>query len=149
MLEALSDELVGYTGLSWDDAPDAFGSMRRASVLVSDLSGIVFDFAFVFGKPIAVVRFEYDETGMEASDLRGPLWEVDAVGKIGLSVDEAEIASLPQRVRELAGSQELRESIQAVKEQGLFHPGEAARTAARQILEIHKAVASDAAQNEG
>lgn len=140
-LASVTDELVGYPKLSWDDTADPFESMRKANVLVSDLSGIVFDFAFIFGKPVISLQFTYDSAGMEASDLPGGLWETTVLDKIGFRIGAEDMDSLPDRIRDMVGTEEFRQSIRLVMEESLFNPGEAGEAAARQILEIQQRVA--------
>jgi CDP-glycerol glycerophosphotransferase (TagB/SpsB family) len=144
LLASLTDELLGYANLRWDNSAEPFASMRKADVLVSDLSGIVFDFAFMFEKPVVSMRFDYDETGMEASDLPGELWEIGVLDKIGFRIGEEDLETLPERIGTLVGTEELRDSIRLVMKKNLFNPGEAGRTAARQIHEIQKRVANPA-----
>ncbi len=145
VLASLTEELVGYPNLSWDDTADPFESMRKANVLVSDLSGIVFDFAFIFGKPVISMQFTYDRTGMEASDLPGELWETTVLDKIGFQIGAEDMDFLPERIRDMVGTEEFRQSIRLVMEESLFNPGEAGETAARQILDIQQQVADPVA----
>jgi CDP-glycerol glycerophosphotransferase (TagB/SpsB family) len=144
MLASLTEELAGYPKLRWDDAGDGFESMAEADLLVSDQSGIVFDYAFVFERPAITVRFPFQRAGLEASDLPGELWESTVLDKVGAGLDEADLDTLPELVRRMAASADLRESIRSVKQQNLFNPGQAGATAARQILEIQRELAGTA-----
>lgn len=42
----------GSANVQWDTSNDAYSSMAAAAVLISDISGIIFDYAFVFEKPV-------------------------------------------------------------------------------------------------
>ena len=61
MLDRLQEELREHSNLHWDDAPDGLRSMARAHVMVSDLSGVVFDFAFVVEKPVITFKFDTEQ----------------------------------------------------------------------------------------
>ena len=67
-----------------------------------------------------------------------PSWEMTVLDRIGVRIDDTEIHLLPERVREIAGNEDHLESIQDVKTESLFNPGEAGVAAARQIVAIHQ-----------
>jgi len=138
ILESLEEGLSSYSNLKWDNGGDGFESMRKATVLVSDLSGIIFDFAFIFEKPVITIRFAFEKTGMEASDLPWEPWETTVLNKVGVQISEKEMDVLPQQIREIADNGKLLKSIKVEKEKTLFNPGKAGITAARQILSIQQ-----------
>ena len=140
LLASITEDLVGFPNLSWDQAPDPFDSLQGADVLVSDKSGIVFDFAFVFRRPVISIKFDYDRAGMEASDLPGELWEETVLDKIGFQLDENDVSSLPERISEMVASNEYEQSIRSVIESGCFNLGQAGPVSARQILDIQQEV---------
>ena len=59
MIHSLKSDLGHYQNLRWDDHKDGLLVMSQADVLVSDLSGIIFDFAFLFEKPVVTVKSEW------------------------------------------------------------------------------------------
>ena len=50
----------------------------------------MFDYAFIFEKPVITIAFEYDFIGQEAYDLPFEVWELGILDKIGkrISADE-------------------------------------------------------------
>ena len=67
MLDSLRQELRQYDNLQWDHDRDGTQSMARADVMVSDLSGVAFDFAFVFEKPVITLQYDMNKLGLEAA----------------------------------------------------------------------------------
>ena len=67
--------MSSFEHIKWDNSPDNFDSLLNSDILISDLSGIVFDYAFIFEKPVITVAFEYDFIGQEANDLPYEVWE--------------------------------------------------------------------------
>ena len=54
-MEKLAQELASFDNVQWDRQPDGFASLARAQLMVSDISGVIFDFAFVFLRPVVSV----------------------------------------------------------------------------------------------
>ncbi|HSE58862.1 MAG TPA: CDP-glycerol glycerophosphotransferase family protein, partial [Nitrospiraceae bacterium] len=74
LLDGVREEVRSYPNLHWDDDPDPTQSMAAADVLISDLSGIVFDFAFLFEKPVITLKYDVNKVGQEASDFPWDSW---------------------------------------------------------------------------
>lgn len=66
-----------------DDRPDGFQSLSKSSILLSDLSGVVFDFSFVFKRPVVTIGGNFVKEGFEAWDLAEDAWEVSSYDVIG------------------------------------------------------------------
>lgn len=74
-------------------------TLRRADLLVSDISGIRFEFAFLYGRPVITLKADGDDDSLfEASDLDYS-WETDAEREIGAVVRPEQAAVIPEAVR--------------------------------------------------
>ncbi len=101
LLDALARRFDGHPNLRWDHEPDGFSSMRRASVMVSDISGAMFDFAFVFGRPVISIDYTPDWLGTEAFDLDTKALELTVLDSIGRRIAPHELPKLPGVIAEL------------------------------------------------
>lgn len=70
-------------GAEYDNKPDGFNSLSRSSILLSDLSGVVFDFSFVFKRPVVTIGGNFVKEGFEAWDLPKKAWELTSYDLIG------------------------------------------------------------------
>lgn len=70
-------------GAEYDDKPDGFDSLSRSSIMLSDLSGVVFDFSFVFKRPVVTIGGNFVKEGFEAWDLPKNAWELSSYDLIG------------------------------------------------------------------
>lgn len=59
--------------LRWDLDPDNFASLSAADAMVSDFSGVVYDFALVFDKPVVYAEGQFDPAQYDAAWLEAPL----------------------------------------------------------------------------
>lgn len=76
-------------GAEYDDKPDGFDSLSRSSIMLSDLSGVVFDFSFVFKRPVVTIGGNFVKEGFEAWDLPKDAWEISSYDLIGKRVASA------------------------------------------------------------
>jgi CDP-glycerol glycerophosphotransferase (TagB/SpsB family) len=136
LLERVKSELGNNPQLSWDLEADGFESMRTSVVMISDLSGIVFDYAFIFEKPVITVKFDLDLRGLDANHLSEGLWEVGMLEKIGKQIGADELASLPQIVEELLANTSKSAQLSRLRDEHVFNYRTAGEVAAAQIQSI-------------
>lgn len=135
LLEGVKTELGEHPNLRWDSNPDGFDALLAADVLISDLSGIVFDFAFVFEKPVVTVELELDLRGLDANHLKGGLWEAGMLDAIGANIPASQIERLPQVVSELLGRYDPMQ-LRDLRARHVYNYGKAGPVAAEQIQSI-------------
>lgn len=124
LIKVIKDELNSFKNVKWDSSPDNFNSLLRSDILISDLSGIVFDYAFVFEKPVITVFFEYDFTGQEAYDLPFEVWELSILDKIGKRLKVHEFGNVGDIVDGLLVDNYRRqylEDIKKLREKSLYN----------------------------
>ncbi len=141
LLDRVRNELGDHPQLTWDTASDGFESMRASDIMISDMSGIVFDYAFIFEKPVITVKFELDLRGLDANHVSDGLWEIGMLGKIGKQIDADEVAELGRIIDELLANPRKVAELAELRDKHLFnyrHTGEIAAAQIQSILnDIH------------
>ena len=83
----LMDELMAKfpesDKIRWNRDPDNFDVLNEADILISDFSGVVFDFSLVFNKPIIYTDPSSDWTQYDCSWDEQELWTYTILPKIG------------------------------------------------------------------
>lgn len=136
LLDQLKTSLIYYKNLSWNRDGDGMAVMAKADMMISDLSGIIFDFAFLFEKPVITLKFEVKTEGLEANDLPYDVWELGVLDQIGKQVGEKEICNITTHVDELLNSNAPKEQIQSLRNTHVYNFGNAASVAAEQLKHI-------------
>ena len=109
----------------WDREVDALKSMAHADIMISDFSGIIFDFLFLFEKPILTMHGHYEKRGRDAMDLDEDPWDLRILDKIGQTIDETDIKLLPEIINQtLNQSRSISEGIAQAKNDTDKYPGE-------------------------
>lgn len=142
VIESIKLDLASYQNVSWDSSPDNFESLRNSDVLISALSGIVFDYAFVFEKPVITVNVQHSFLGQEANDLPYELWELEILDKIGKRITPEEFANVSDIVGPLLLEHSDNNLLAQLRDEHLYnykHSGEVIATNLINIMEEIKA----------
>ncbi|MDR2468609.1 MAG: CDP-glycerol glycerophosphotransferase family protein, partial [Spirochaetaceae bacterium] len=59
LLDRLTAQYASYSSISWDYERDNVYSLSKADIMISDFSGIIFDYMFLCDKPVLYVNFEF------------------------------------------------------------------------------------------
>jgi len=134
LLSTLKEKFSKYGNqIVWDDAPSGFESLASADIMVSDFSGVIFDFALVFEKPVIVISFDLSLKGLDANDLDGGLWELRKLDQIGRKIDLQDISTLPLQIEEVLEDKEFVSRIHELRAESLFNYRETGAVAFEQI----------------
>ena len=89
MLDKLMAEYPESEQLEWNRDTDNFEVLRRSDILISDFSGVVFDFSLIYDKPVIYTDPNFNLAPYDAWFLDRPLWTLSALPRIGreLSID--------------------------------------------------------------
>ena len=91
MLESL---IKKYPELEFNKDPDNFDILNRADLLISEYSGVIFDFALVFDKPIIYTEISFDDSPYDAHWLEEKPWTFKILPKIGAKISNADIDNI-------------------------------------------------------
>ena len=136
MLESLMTRYQGAGNLEWDYEADNLLSLSRADIMISDFSGIIFDYLFLFDKPVIYINQDIDFRPYDTFFLdRDNLWHFNTLRKTGVELTKNNFASVGGIIVEALKSAELREARQAAKEAGWLYQGEAGKRIADFMME--------------
>ncbi|MCR5623117.1 MAG: CDP-glycerol glycerophosphotransferase family protein [Treponema sp.] len=127
LLDSLAAAYRDCTNVSWNYDNDNFDILNRADVMITDFSGVIFDFSLVFGKPVI-----YSQSGMFNSDpydawwLDHELWTFTVLPKLGVALDEKDFPRIGKLIRNTIESPVLKDGIDGVREESWAHVGESA-----------------------
>ena len=130
IIEKLKDKYKDNENLEWDFNVDNIYSLSRADVMLSDFSGVIFDYAFLFEKPTIIPSFNFDKRGYDAIELKEETWTLKTLPKISVSLDENNFSEISNIVNEAINNKSLKENILKVKEEAYMHRGEAGKRGA-------------------
>ncbi len=129
IIDPLMAKYPDSDALSWNFDNDNFDVLMDSDIMITDFSGIIFDFALVFGRPVIYADTSFDSSPYDAAWIDEPLWRFKALEKLGKPLREEDFGSLKAIITELVDSRNLEAGRSEIRDTAWQYRGEsAART---------------------
>ncbi|MBP5447060.1 MAG: CDP-glycerol glycerophosphotransferase family protein, partial [Treponema sp.] len=137
MLERLEARYKDCPNVEWDYERDNIYSLKKADIMISDFSGIIFDYTFLRDKPVMYVQAGMNLMPYDAYDLPNHgenLWQFETLKKIGLELDESQFDNIKEVIQNASDSAELAAGRKRSKEEAWMHIGQAGKNIADYMI---------------
>lgn len=135
MLDRLAARYKDNANIVWDYERQNIFSLKKADIMISDFSGIIFDYTFLCDKPVMYVNAGMDLRPYDAYDLDGKeLWQYSVLKKFGTELKEEQFANIKEVIQSVSDSKQLEEARHAAKAEAWMHEGEAGKNIADFII---------------
>ena len=126
VLEPLWKEFPDSDDLTWNYDNDNFEVLRKADLMITDFSGIIFDYALVFGKPIIYADTSFDSAPYDAAWIEEPLWRFEVLKELGAPLKEEDLPRMGELMDTLLQSTQGNEARARVRQEAWQCIGESA-----------------------
>ncbi len=138
LIKNIETQFKNEPRITIDRNPLGTESMAKADLMIGDLSGVFWDFAFLYSKPILLLKTEFDSIeGFEGSELDYEMWEMRERPRLGKIFDENDIDNISNIVNDLLTNPPSMQ-LEELKNESVYNFGKAGEIAAEQILNIIK-----------
>ena len=120
--------------LEWNRDNDNFEVLKRADILISDFSGVTFDFSLVYNKPIIYTDPKIDVSVYDAWWLEKPLWTASALPRIGKELTDENMENLKELIDSCLEDSQYAQGRTDVKAETWAHTGESASRVADYLV---------------
>jgi CDP-glycerol glycerophosphotransferase (TagB/SpsB family) len=131
VLDALTKQYASAGNLAWDYDRENIYSLSKADIMISDFSGIIFDYIFLCDKPVMYVNQGIDLRPYDADDLGEnageELWQFRTLREIGIELKEEYFETIGTVIKNASDSAELQSARRRAKEAAWQYPGEAGK----------------------
>ncbi len=105
-----------YTSCIWDYKPENIDSLSKADIMISDFSGVIFDFAFLFNRPVLYHNASFNKDMYDAGDIEHELWKFEAVKRFGVELAEQDLPRIKEIIQKAVSDTSLSEERVKAKE---------------------------------
>jgi hypothetical protein len=127
MIERLIERYKNNPNIEWDETHENIISLSKADVMISDFSGIIYDYVFLFGGPVLLSLRGLDLRPYDAHCLKQEPSYLQALREIGLEFDESNLDSIKDIILGLSENTELRNNRIEIKKLMWQHRGESGK----------------------
>ena len=100
--------------------------MSESDIMITDFSGIIFDYTLIFDRPVIYADTSYDASPYDAAWFDGKLWRFDVLTKLGLPLQEESFGSLKEIIDNTLASDAFQAGRDSVRDECLQNRGNAA-----------------------
>lgn len=144
MLDKLMAEFPESDQLEWNSDTDNFNALHRSDILVSDFSGVIFDFALVHNKPVIYTSPDFDLGVYDAWWLKdNDMWVYSALPRIGCELTEDSMNNIKELIDKCLTDEHYSEGIQAVKNEAWANIGEGAKAVAEYLINKYEELTTE------
>lgn len=140
LMENLMKQYPESEQLEWNRDLDNFEVLRRSDILISDFSGVIFDFALINDKPIIYTDPNFDLSVYDAWWLKKPLWTQSALPRLGRQLTEDNMENLKALIDECLEDPRYAAGRSAVVEETWAYQTEGARRAAQYLVDKYNEI---------
>ncbi|MCR5605262.1 MAG: CDP-glycerol glycerophosphotransferase family protein, partial [Treponema sp.] len=134
MLKRLEEKYKDTPNLIWDTNRDNFYSLKKADLMITDFSGIIWDYTFLCDKPVMYANAEMDLMPYDAYDINHEIWQFKTIKEIGIKIEEKDFQNIKQVIENASDNPKLKELRHKARDEAWMHIGEAGKLTADYMI---------------
>ena len=134
MLTKLEEKYKDTANIIWDSERDNCYSLKKADIMITDFSGIIWDYTFLCDKPVMYANAEMDLMPYDAYDLNHEIWQFDTLKKIGIKIEEKDFSNIKEVIQNASDNPELAQLRHKARDEAWQHIGESGKLTADFML---------------
>lgn len=148
VIEPIMKQYPANDQLEWNFDNDNFDALNRSDILISDFSGVLFDFALAFDKPVIYADVSFDKGPYDAWWLDEEMWMFGILPKIGKQLTEENIGNIKEVIDTTLSDPELKAGRDLARSQAWANPGGSVEAMADYLIEARKRLTEAPAPKE-
>ena len=149
MLDGLMKAYPDGIDVSWNFDNDNFDVLNRADVMITDFSGVIFDYALVFDKPIIYTEGQFDNAVYDAAWLDKPLWKFSVYPTLGIPLDESQFPKMREVIDDVLADDRLKAGRDAARADAWVYRGESTVRTVDYLVNKYAELTSESPLPEG
>lgn len=123
-----------FSDFEWNFDNDNFDVLNGADIMITDFSGVMFDYSLVFDKPLIYTDTEFDKSPYDADWLDEPMWEFTILDKLGIQLKEEQFDDMQNVIEKAIASESLKVSRKEVRSAAWQNQGRAAEASVEYLI---------------
>ena len=126
MMDDLMKRFPENEHFSWNFDRDNYEVLKHSDIMLSDMSGVIHDFALVFDKPVMYSLGGIDTAPFDAAWLDEPFWESPIFTDTGIPISEKQFPEMRDVILNVLKDSEVAIRRKKARDESWFHRGECA-----------------------
>ena len=138
VLDKLKKRYEDKATLRWDFSRENLDSLSQADIMISDFSGVIFDYTFLFDRPFMYVRADFDAMPYDSYDIEEEPWKLRVLDEIGIELKPESFPGIKQVLLDACQSKLLTENRRKAKDIAWQYRGKSGERVVDFLLEKQK-----------
>ena len=134
-MEPLFNEYPNSENFRWNYDNDNFDVLNSADILITDFSGIIFDYSLVFDRPLIYADTAFDTSPYDAAWLNDEMWKLKVLPSIGIKLDESQFPDMKSVIEKTINDKTLQKGRDEARKTAWENIGKAAKLTVDYLLE--------------
>lgn len=126
--------------LHWNRDNNNFDVLARSDIMISDYSGIMYDFAFIFNKPVIYTNAQFKKDPYDAWCIEGETWMLSTIRKIGKELNKDNLEQIKELIDSCIRDSKETPMIKEAREETWCNIGKSAELTADYLIEKLKEI---------
>ena len=137
MLDRLMAQFPDSDRLSWNYDRDNYEVLKKSDILISDFSGVLFEFSLVYDKPVIYTNADFDQSPYDSWWLKEKLWTFTVLPDLGAELTEDNFSNLASVIDDCLNNPRFKEGRRTAREQTWANFGHGAEAVADYLIAKH------------
>ncbi|MBQ9937104.1 MAG: CDP-glycerol glycerophosphotransferase family protein [Oscillospiraceae bacterium] len=142
LMDKLMQKYPNSEQLEWNRDNDNFEVLRRSDILISDFSGVIFDFSLIYSKPVIYTDPNFDLAPYDAWWLKRDPWTISALSKIGQQLTEENMKNLKELIDTCIEDDRFSKGIREIRDETWENVGKGAENVADYLISKYEEITS-------
>ncbi len=129
MIDSLMAQYPDGENISWNRDNDNFFVLKESDILISDFSGIFFEYAMAFDKPVIYTETHFDKSPYDAYWLEEEPWTFRILPEIGEELNESNFKDIKSLIDRCIEEPRFAKGRDKAREETWMYRGEGAKRA--------------------
>ena len=134
IIEPLQRKYPNSEVLHWNYDNDNFSVLAQSDIMITDFSGIILDYTFIFGKPLMYADTSLDTAPYDAAWFEETNWRLRILPELGVRLDEKDFPRLKEIIEETLSSKKFEENRIRIRDEAWQNKGNATRSVADYLI---------------
>ena len=138
LLEKLMKKYPQSERLEWNRDTDNFDVLRKSDIMISDFSGVMFEFALIYDKPIIYTDTHFDSSPYDAWWLDSEIWTFRVLPQIGRKLSEDDLPHIGEVIEDCISSDDFVGGRRKAREECWANRGHGAEHVAAYLMKKYE-----------
>jgi hypothetical protein len=142
LLRKLEEHYMDNAALIWDYDPENIATLAKSDIMISDYSGIIFDYIFLFDRPVLYSNASFNVEMYDAGELEHLPWKFESVKEFAWEFTERDLGNIRQIITNALDDKKLTSARKRAKERAWQHVGESGERVADFLIKTREFLVS-------